>query len=85
MYFFIDKSDFEVILNTCNKIDKPPKPSKNAHIIILIVKFLEGIELASDTPFVSSIRPTKIDFIKLGLIFNRLQIGLQNINKISII
>ena len=40
MYGFIDKSVFEVMLNTCKNTEIPPKPSRNAVITRLIERFL---------------------------------------------
>ena len=33
IYGFIEISDLEIILNTCNIIEIPPKPNKKAQII----------------------------------------------------
>ena len=52
------------MLKTCSNTDKPPKPNKKAHITILIVRILEGMEHTKETPFVSSKRPVKIALIK---------------------
>lgn len=60
MYGFMEILFLEVILSTCNKIDNPPKPSKNAHIIMLIEIILLGKEHTLLTPFVNSIIPEKM-------------------------
>lgn len=50
-------SEVEVILKTWSKIESPPKPSKNAEIIIFTEIALKGILDITETPFVSSIIP----------------------------
>ena len=45
------------MLYTWSKIEKPPKPSKNAAKIILIEICLHGIEVICIIPFVSSKTP----------------------------
>ena len=60
MYGFIEILFLDVILSTWSNTDKPPNPSKNAQITILIEMFLFGIEHTLLTPFVSSIIPEKI-------------------------
>ena len=57
MYFFIDKSDFDVMLKTWSNTDIPPNPSKNAQMMILEERALLVTELTSNTPLVSSIIP----------------------------
>ena len=74
-YVFIDKSDFEIILKTWSNTDKPPKPNKNAHRTIFVVRALHGTPETRDTPFVSSTKPVKIGFINEISILNNLKIG----------
>ena len=63
MYGFIDKSDFETILKTCNKTDNPPKPSKKLVAIILIdIYFIFTSEIKL-IPFVISKMPVKNEVI----------------------
>ena len=75
IYFFIDMSDFDIILRTCSNIDKPPKPSKKAHIIILIEIDLLAILEIIEIPLVSSIIPEIIGDEKQVLIFKNFRIG----------
>ena len=74
-YDFIEISDFETILNTCNKIEIPPKPSKKALIIILVERFLFTILQHKFKPFVNSQIPDAILVIKLGEIPSDLKTG----------
>ena len=49
----MDRSDFEVILSTCNKIEMPPNPSKKeARVMLVEIAFCE-IEAISFNPLVS--------------------------------
>ena len=64
IYGFIDISDFEVILSTCNIIDIPPKPSKKAHTITFMPRFLPAITETAETPFVNSKIPVNIGTTK---------------------
>ena len=64
IYGFIEISDVDVILNTCSKIEIPPKPSKKLHIIIFTDIALNGILDIIETPFVSSTIPEKRPFAK---------------------
>ena len=53
----MDRSDFEVILSTCNKIEMPPNPSKKeARVMLVEIAFCE-IEAISFNPLVSSTSP----------------------------
>ena len=69
MYFFIDKSDFDVMLKTWSNTDIPPNPNKNAQMIIFEERVLLTTELTSDTPLVSSIIPEMIGLAKDKSIF----------------
>lgn len=62
-YGLIDISDFEVILNTCNKTLKPPKPSNKAEITIVVEIDFVLIVTICESPFVSSTIPEIIGFI----------------------
>ena len=62
IYGFIEISDVEVILKTCNKTEIPPKPSKNAQIIVFTEIILNGIFEIIETPLVSSIIPENSPF-----------------------
>lgn len=53
-----------MILNTCNKTEKPPNPNKKEHKIIEIEIVLIGILAAKLTPFVNSTIPDKTGLIK---------------------
>ena len=83
MYGLIDISELEVILRTCNITDIPPKPSKNAHIIILILIAFIGILDIIETPFVSSTMPESRPFAKEGGMFNKVNIGDRILDKKS--
>lgn len=61
-------SDFDEILHTCNKIEIPPNPNKNAAMMMLIPSLAEAIRLTKLSPEVSSIIPDKIEITKLVLI-----------------
>ena len=85
MYFFIDKSDFDVMLKTWSNTDIPPNPSKNAQMMILKERALLVTELTSNTPLVSSIIPEMIGFAKDKSIFksfNGMYNKYENISKI---
>ena len=75
MYGFIEISDVDVILKTWSKIEIPPKPSKNAQIIIFTEIALNGIFAIIDTPFVSSTIPEKRPLANDVGIFNLLSKG----------
>ena len=75
IYGFIEISDLEIILNTCNIIEIPPKPSKKAQIIILIARFLLATQETAVIPFVNSKIPVRIGAIKSVLILNKLKQG----------
>ena len=75
MYGLIDKSVLEVILQTCNKIDIPPKPSKNALKIMLIESFFDAIQDIELIPFVISKKPLIRGAIKSELIPTKLKNG----------
>ena len=77
MYGFIDKSDLEIILKTCNKTDIPPKPSKKLVAMILIDIFFSFIADIKLIPFVISKIPVKNEAISSGGILNFMQIGLE--------
>ena len=85
IYFFIDKSDFDVILKTCKKIEKPPKPSKIAHNIIWLEIILSLIDDARLTPFVSSINPVINALESEVFKLKNLNIGFKNLQIKSII
>lgn len=51
---------FEIMLNTCKRTERPPNPSKKAHIIIFTERDLFGMAHTLLTPFVSSIIPEKM-------------------------
>ena len=76
MYGFIDKSVFEVILNTCRKTEIPPKPRRKAAKIILIESFLHAIEEIILIPFVISNKPVINPLAKVISILKNLKIGL---------
>lgn len=85
MYFFIDKSDFDVMLKTCSNTDIPPNPSKNAQMMILKERALLVTELTSNTPLVSSIIPEMTGLAKDKSIFksfNGMHNKYENISKI---
>ena len=85
MYFFIDKSDFDVMLKTWSNTDIPPNPSKNAQMMILEERALLVTELTSNTPLVSSIIPEMIGFANDKSIFksfNGMYNKYENISKI---
>lgn len=83
IYGLIDKSVLEVILNTCKRTEIPPKPSKNAVIIILIDSFLKAIFEIIFIPLVISNNPVKIPDIKLVSILKKLHNGVNNSSNIS--
>lgn len=83
IYFFIDKSDFDTILKTCNSTEIPPKPSKKAHKIMLIEIFFVDTAVTSDRPFVSSIMPENIGFAKDKSILSNFSIGYKVADSIS--
>lgn len=85
MYFFIDKSDFDVMLKTWSNTDIPPNPSKNAQMMILKESALLVTELTSNTPLVSSIIPEMTGLAKDKSIFksfNGMYNKYENISKI---
>lgn len=64
------------MLNTCNSIEMPPNPNKNADKIIFVEIILYGIELIILTPFVNSIIPDKKPLQKFELLIpQNLKIG----------
>lgn len=74
-YGFIDKSVLEVILNTCKKIEIPPKPSKNDVNRILIEIFLQAILEIIWIPFVISNKPVRNPCTKVVSILKKLNTG----------
>lgn len=62
-YGFIEISDFEVMLKTCSKTLKPPKPRSIAAIIIVVEIDFVLILIICESPFVSSTIPETIGFI----------------------
>lgn len=74
-YGLIDKSDFEVILKTCNRTDIPPKPSKKAVKIRLIESFLLEILEIELIPFVISKKPLISGVAKEESILKKAKIG----------
>ena len=66
----IDKSVLETILQTCNKIEIPPNPSKKLVKIILIEISLIAMLEIKEIPLVISKKPVKRGVIKLVLILN---------------
>ena len=74
---FIDKSDLETILKTCNKTDKPPKPSKKLVTIIFIDIFFKLIHEIKLIPFVISKIPVNREFINCDRMLNLVQIGVK--------
>ena len=83
IYGLIDKSVLEVMLNTCRRTEIPPKPSKNAVIIIFIDNFLKAIFEMIFIPLVISNKPVKIPDIKLVSIFKKLHNGVNISSNIS--
>ena len=75
MYGLIEMLFFDVMLNTCSNMEKPPKPSKNAQIIMLVEIALLGIAQTLLTPFVSSMMPENMLSQKLLESPKRLKIG----------
>ena len=67
------------MLQTCNKIEIPPKPSKNAVNIILIESFLDAILEMLAIPFVISRKPLTKGMIKSWLILSKLKIGVRDV------
>lgn len=63
IYGFIEISDFDMILKTCNNTLNPPKPSSNEQIIILVEIFFVTILQTIFKPFVNSIIPDKTGVI----------------------
>ena len=63
MYGFIDKSDFETILKTCNNTDNPPKPSKKLVKIIISEIFFNFMAVIKLIPFVISKIPVQNEVI----------------------
>ena len=75
IYFFMERSVFEIILKTWSNTEIPPKPSKKAHNIIFIEIFFVAIDAISDTPFVSSIIPDIIGLANLIGILSNFKMG----------
>ena len=63
------------MLQTCNKTEIPPKPSKKATKIILIESFLEAILEIVLIPFVISKNPVRMPWTKLESTWNNWKIG----------
>lgn len=82
MYGFIDKSVFEVMLNTCKNTEIPPKPSRNAVITRLIERFLLLIDEIVWIPFVISNNPVNIPDIKFWSMCKILKIGVMLVHNI---
>lgn len=61
------------MLKTCNNTEIPPKPSKNAHKIILHESDLFAVELTRETPLVNSIIPEINGFAKEVLMCKNLR------------
>lgn len=83
MYGFIDISEVLVMLNTWSKIEKPPKPSRNAQVIMLIEISLNWIFEINATPFVNSIIPEKNPLANDEGKLSDFSSGEVNISKIS--
>lgn len=75
-------SDLDEMLHTCNKIEIPPNPNKNAAIITFIPSLAETVILTKLRPEVSSIIPDKIATIKLVFIFIERHNGSNNFKAI---
>ncbi len=71
------------MLRTWSKIDIPPKPSKNAQIIILKEIFFIGILEIRETPLVSSTIPDNIPYEKLLGILSILKNGERILDNMS--
>ena len=71
------------MLNTCNSTDNPPKPNKNAQIIILIEIFFIEMSVTKLIPFVNSIIPVIIPDINEVGILRKLNIGVKTMQKKS--
>ena len=71
------------MLRTWSKIDIPPKPSKNAQIIMFKEIFFIGILEIIETPFVSSTMPDNIPDEKLLGILKILRNGERILDNIS--
>ncbi len=70
MYGFIEMSDLEVMLQTCNKTERPPKPSRKAVKIIFIeIAFICMLDI-KEIPFVISKSPVNRGVMKVGDICN---------------
>ena len=81
IYGLIDKSVFDVMLNTCSKTDIPPKPNKKEVKIIFIESFLQAIVEKEEMPFVISIKPLSRGKQNDVSIFNKLKIGFINVEQ----
>ncbi len=77
MYGFIDKSDLEIILKTCNNTDNPPRPSKKLVKIIINEIFFNFIEVIKLIPFVISKTPVTNEVIIWVGILNLVHIGVE--------
>ena len=64
------------MLQTCSKIDIPPKPRRNDAIIILIDNFFIRILQILFKPLVTSKIPSIMALLKLAGIFSKLNKGL---------
>ena len=60
IYGFIDKSVFEIILNTCRRTDIPPKLKKNVVMVSFILIDMYVSEVISFIPAVVSSIPRKM-------------------------
>ena len=83
IYGLIDKSVFEIVLQTCSKTEMPPNPRRKEAIIILIESFFSGILQTIFKPLVSSKIPAIKPVEKLSGICNKLNIGVIAVTKVS--
>lgn len=82
IYGFIERSDLEVILQTCNNTDIPPNPSRNAVKIIFNDISLIFIKEINEIPFVISKIPVNRGTINEDGICKISNMGLSKLEKI---
>lgn len=79
----MERSDFEIMLKTCNNTEIPPKPSINAHNTIFTEMLFVAIDVISEIPFVSSIIPDIIGLANEKPRLSNFKIGYNMYDTIS--
>lgn len=83
MYGLIDKSVFEIVLQTCSKIENPPNPKRKEAKIILIEIDFSGILQIIFKPLVSSKIPETKPLQKSVGIWNKQKTGSKQFDSVS--